>query len=362
MIVSIIIILILYDLKRKHGGISMKTIMQDIAKAAGVSPGTVSNALNNRKGVSKEKREKILEIAESLGYYKSGGSKEGKNTIRFIIYKKHGFVVTDTPFFSALIEGVERECRSSGYELLVSHIIHSEHSKDNIMGIIRQEEVAGILLLATEMSEGDMEPFKGLSIPVVVVDSYFKKENFDFVLMNNSAGTYRAVSYLIEKGHRDIGILDSSIDINNFYYRRVGFSEALRDNNLDNNNNKCRFLLEPTLEGSYRDMKALLLREELKLPTAFFALNDIIAFGAIRALTEKGFRVPEQISVIGFDDMPFCEISNPRLTTVKVFKQAIGKSAVKRLIQRINEDIDTCQKTELDTELVIRESVQKLNK
>jgi len=336
----------------------MKTIMLDLAKLAGVSPGTVSNALNNRKGVSLETRERIIKIAEEMGYYRSV-SKEDAKAIRFIIFKKHGYVVGDTPFFSALIEGIERECRAEGYEMLISHVIYKEDNDDEIQEIINQKQVAGILLLATEMEEEDLIPFRNINVPIILLDNYFKEVSFDYVLMNNIKGAYQIVQYLIENGHVEIGCLGSSKDINNFRYRHEGFKGALIDANLSIN---CEYelLLEPTLEGAYRDMKEILAGKAFRLPTAYFAVNDIIALGAIRAMKENGISIPKQVSVVGFDDMPFCEISSPRLTTVRVHKQYIGKTAIRRLIQKIAEQDEIKVKIEIDTDIVVRESVRKL--
>jgi DNA-binding LacI/PurR family transcriptional regulator len=150
----------------------MKTI-QEIAKMVGVSPGTVSNALNNRKGVGRETREKIIKLAEELGYNKTVADDEPK-LIRFIIFKKHGHIVSDTPFFSEIIEGIERECRADGYEMLVSHIIQNEENDVDINKIVKEGSVSGVLLLATEMDEKDLKPFENLNIPIVLLDSYFR--------------------------------------------------------------------------------------------------------------------------------------------------------------------------------------------
>jgi LacI family purine nucleotide synthesis repressor len=330
----------------------MKTIMQDIAKLAEVSPGTVSNALNNRKGVGKETKEKIIKIAEELGYYRNSNKEESK-IIKFVIYKKHGYVVSDTPFFSALIEGTERECRLEGYEMVISHIISGE---DNINEIVKQDNVAGVLLLATEMEEDDIEPFRNLNVPVIVLDSYFKTLDFDYVLMNNKKGAYQAVKYLWENGHNDIGCLGSSKPIANFKDRYEGYKEALTEAGLKAEK-RYELFLEPTLEGAYMDMKNALEKGNLKLPTAYFAFNDIIALGAIRAMKEFGIKVPEQVSVVGFDDMPFSEMSSPRLTTVRVYKQYIGKTAVRRLLQKISQQDEVNLKIEINTDLIKRDSV-----
>lgn len=335
----------------------MKTIMQDIARFAGVSPGTVSNALNNRKGVSKDTRERVLKVAEELGYDRN--SKDESKVIRFIIFKKHGYVVSDTPFFSGLIEGIERECRTNGFEVLVSHIIYSEHNDEDVQEIVKQEQIAGVLLLATEMNEEDLEPFQKLSVPIILLDSYFNNLDFDYVIINNRKGAYQAVNHLIKNGHTEIGYLGSSKSIKNFNYRYEGFRDALTEANLIINK-EYELLLEPTLEGSYKDMKELLNAKDLNLPTAFFAFNDIIALGAIRAMKEKKISIPEQVSVVGFDDMPFCEISMPRLTTIRVHTQYIGKTAIRRLIAKISGQDQHKLKIEINTELIERESVKKL--
>lgn len=331
----------------------MKAIMQDIARLAGVSPGTVSNALNNRKGVGRNTKEKIISIANELGYYKSNPKEESK-VIRFIIYKRHGYFVSDTPFFSELIEELEIECRNEGYELLVFHVSYN----DDIEKIMKREKAAGVLVLATEMEEADLLPFKNLNVPIIFLDNYFKNADFDYVLINNVKGSYNITNYLIENGHTEIGYIGSTKPINNFTYRYEGFKMALLKSGLKVDC-KLQVLLEPTIEGAYRDMKNKLSNNALKLPTAYFAFNDKIAFGAIKAMKEYGIKIPEQVSVVGFDDIAFCKISTPKLTTVRIYIKYIGKIAVKRLIQKISDPDDVKLKIQISNSIIERESVKK---
>lgn len=334
----------------------MKYTVKDIAKVANVSPATVSNALNNRKGVSEEIKQIVLKAAKELGYYKENTS--DRNAIRLLIFKRHGYVVTDTPFFSSLIEGIEKECRAQGYELLVSHIsIMDRDHKETIAGM-NNDHSSGMLLLATEMIQEDLELFSNYRNPLVLLDSCFRYGRFNSVLINNEDAVFRATSYLIENGHKKIGYISSSAYINNFYYRQQGYFDALNQNGV---NVKNEYLLSvgPTMESAYRDMSTL-LNNNKDIPTAFFADNDTIAFGAMRALKEKGIKIPNDVSIIGFDDMPFCEITSPRLTTVKVYKQEMGSVAVKRLVKLMNERDTLVQKIQIETELVIRDSVIKL--
>jgi len=339
-----------------------KVNLDDIATIVGVSKATVSNALNGKKGVSEQTKAHILKTASDVGYMKNNNNKDDKDSetkkiIRIILYKRHGYVYSDTPFFSNLIEGIQKECRIEGYEMMVAHLSKTEVKSDHIIEDLKNDDSSGYLLLATEMVAEDLEFFKVLEKPMVLIDSYFKHEDYDFVVINNIEAAHKATNYLIENGYKKIGYLHSSVYINNFHYRKLGFENTLRENGIEPEE-KYQFSLEPTLDGSYGDMSEI-LRHKPELPTAFFADNDIIAFGAMKALQEIGIKIPEQVSIVGFDDMPYCEISTPKMTTVKVPKQYYGAVAVKRLIDKINNDDLKTQKVEINTKLIERESVNK---
>lgn len=332
----------------------MTVKLEDIAREANVSISTVSLALNNKQGVSKRKRQEIVKIAENMGYPLE--EPEEEKAIRLIIYKRHGNVVSDTPFFAKLVEGIQRECRINNYDMTISHINHEEENIKGIIRNIKNDKTKGILLLATEMLEDDLKYFDSIKKPLVLLDSYFRFEDYDYVLINNTDAAAKATRKLIENGHQEIGYLHSSVHINNFYYRKKGFEDMLKKHSIDINQDYI-YQLIPTMEDSYKDMKELLKSKDKSMPTAFFADNDIIAIGAMRALKEAEIKIPEELSIIGFDDMPFCEISNPRLSTVKVFKEELGGLAVKRLIEKIEGKDKTRHKLEVGTELVVRDSV-----
>lgn len=338
----------------------MKLKSKDIAKQLGVSPATVSLVLNNKPGISEETRNRIIQYLEENGYHtaKLHASRSGvQNTIQFVVYKKHGKVVSDTPFFSDLIESIHHSARSAGYNL---HLIYIDEKKDDIFSIlsmIKQSHTSSLLILATEMYAQDIAPFRQLNIPILLLDSQFESQDLNTVCINNSDGLYKAVQYLSDLGHKEIGYLHSNVWIYNFEQRMLRLRQHaaekgifLKEENL--------FSLEPTVEGAYKDMKHLLAKKK-NVPPALFADNDIIAFGAIRALKEEGFSIPADVSIIGFDDTPFCELLDPKLTTIRVFKDQMGTIAVKRLLESM-EDPDACtQKTYIGTELIIRESTAK---
>jgi len=281
----------------------------------------------------------------------------GRN-IRLVIYKKHGLVVGDTPFFSRLIEEIDREARKNSYNLMISYVNETDEKKDEAISIPRESNTAGLIILATEMKLEDLRKFEEAGIPLIVLDSYFIRHKVDTVKINNCEGAYEAASYLIRMGHREIRYLHSSAWIHNFEERKYGYEDALKNNKLNADKNYI-INLEPTIEGAYRDMKKQ-LEKGVGIPSAFFADNDIIAFGALKALKEKGYRIPEDVSIIGFDDMPYCMMADPPLTTIRVYNSSMACIAVRRLIEKIETNSEETVKIEVDTRLIVRNSVRKI--
>lgn len=332
----------------------MKMSISEISRISGFSPATVSNALNSKKGVNKETAEKILKVAQECGYQ----TKSKIMNIKFVIYKNSGLVVSDTPFFSSLIAGVESESRNSGYETAIFNLDKSSPDYEKNLGQLMSDSRSAILLLATELSEEEVRVFQKITVPMVVLDSWFENSVFNSVMINNTDSVFHAVQYLIDKGHRKIGYLRGSVRIKNFMYRQQGYERALYINGLKPDP-ALSFSLLPTMDGAYNDMNRL-LQQKPELPTAFFADNDIIALGAMKALQNHGYRIPEDISLIGFDDMQFCSISTPALTTIRVFKQEMGQTAVRRLIEMMDTGTQVKTKIQICNEFIERDSVRQL--
>lgn len=333
----------------------MKVRVSDIAEKAGVSSGTVSNALNNKEGISKEKRNEILRIAHELGYFKKSNDK--KNVLRFVVLNKKAHVVGDTPFFSELIRGIETQSSLLGYELLINHISIGDTDKSLLDEILKYDLVSGLIVLGTEMEDHDLEMFRCLNTPLVIVDTSFRNQEYDFVSINNFDSAYEIVQYLIDNGHKKIGIINSIYQINNFRERKLGFLQALINNQLPFFQ-EYEALVEPNPEGAYINMLNYLesaIKDPVGLPTAFFAVNDNIALGALKAFHEMEI----QMSLVGFDDLPISEYCNPPLTTVRVDKFDLGKKAVNRLIEKIKEHDESKLKILVATDIIKRKSVSK---
>lgn len=342
-------------------GSYMKVTARDVAREAGVSPATVSLVFQQKPGVSRATRERVLEVAAELGYvYEARSNDRATSTILFVMYKKHGRVVCETPFFEELLKGVTDATYRHGYHKLAVSYFYGRESAMEQMKAIHSVRCAGIVLLATEAVATDVSQFERLGVPIVLLDSWFPTKSLDSVIIDNTRGAYDAVRYLVSKGHSDIGYLHCGVSIRNFLERQSGFSSAMREIAPRSEKLPPIVRVGSTFEDSYADMSAY-LDAEPELPTAYFADNDIIAYGCIKALSEHGYRVPQDVSVIGFDDMKFPEVMEPRLTTMAVPKDAMGELAVKRLIDLIKGETNgETIRLAVQTQVVERDSVLDL--
>lgn len=333
----------------------MSISAKELAQKLNISPATVSMVLNNKPGISEKTRTLVMDAAREYGYHFSKKSEAAlqKGRIQFVTYKKQGTIVADTPFW--VTEGVEHGCQKAGYELLVTYF-HEDADIDAQIQMLVEKQCSGILLLGTELSEKDFRPFSALNIPIVVLDTYFEELNCDCVLINNVQGAYTAASYLIGRGFSTVGYLHSSYSIGNFEERADGYYKALRHHDIPTSHPYVHRLY-PSIEGAYQDM-CKLLDEDPKLAPAYFADNDLIAAGAMRALKEHGYRIPGDISVIGFDGSSICDVLEPPLASMAVPKPRLGELGVERLINKINYTDNTIVKIEVAPRLQEGRSVK----
>lgn len=335
----------------------MSISSKELAAKLGVSPSAVSIALNGKNGISAETREMILKAADSYGLHRPiRRANVPTQFITLVIYKKHGLVYGDTAFFSSVVEGITTRINRLGYNLQISYFYGNQDYEEQIR-LLRGADCAGIILLATEMLREDILPFLDISHPMVVLDSYFEDLDLDCVVINNIRGAYLATRHLLECGHRRIGHIASSVAINNFTERAEGFQKAAAEYP------DCSTMtvqVSSTQEGAYHDMSAY-LNTNPQLPTAFFADNDIIAASCMRALKEHGYRLPDNISFVGFDDMPLSYVVSPKLTTIQVAKELFGKRAVTRLAEKIQEQDGISLRISINPSLVVRNSTKSIS-
>ena len=332
----------------------MKANIKLISEKTGFSPATVSNALNHKKGVNKDTADRIMDVARELGYI----TEEEISKIKFVMYRRNGQILDDTPFFSLMIDGFEKACSEYGYEMVMVNLDRFSCSYEEDVRELISDISSAVVLLGTELMNEDMEIFSNAKCPFLLLDYLSPDMKFSGVAINNIGSARMATRYLLNMGHREIGYLSGKFRIRAFRLRGQGYRLE-----LDKAQVKCdpafRVPLSTTMGGAYADMKEY-LKGKPKLPTAFFTDNDIIALGAMRAIKEAGIKIPDDISIIGFDDLPYSEICSPRLTSLRVPKQEMGMIAVKRIIEIMKDKTSVQTNIEVGTDFVIRDSVKKI--
>lgn len=335
----------------------MPITAKELAAQLNLSESAVSLALNNKPGVSNFTRKRVIEAARKSGYdftRKASVLSSMKGKICFVFYKKSGAVLDDTPFFSALSEGVSLSCRKEHFTLEIRYLYEDDSLNDQIYELKTQSYDA-ILVLATEMQESDLRWFADFTVPLVFLDAYFDVPLYHYVYINNNQGAFMATNYLIRHCKSQPGYLRSNYPISNFDQRADGFYRAIRAAGMSASKSLVH-RLTPSQEGAYEDMKQLLAEGE-ELASCYFADNDLIAIGAMEAFLEAGYRIPEDVSVIGFDDIPACEYTYPALTTVSVPKQFIGQTAVSIIIGLLEHIPINPIAAQVFTKLIKRKSV-----
>ena len=333
--------------------------LKEIADLANVSPATVSLVLNNREGVGPERRRQIAKILEENGYQvnQRPDAKENKS-IHFIKYRKHALLVDGNPgFVNAIIDSVEKECRRQGYNLIMT--AYNDTQLDEISQLIRQDSTCGVLLLGTELTAEDIEYISHVDVPMVVIDNYLPMQEYNCITMNNEEAIFRSVSHLKSLGHQKIGFIANALPSNNCHARRMAFEYALENQGYTFDPSLV-YTVHPTPDGAYQSVQKM-LEEGVKFPTALVANNDSIALGAMKAFKEYNMRIPEDISIVGFDSIPFSTISDPPLTTMEVSCPEMGIWAVRILIDRIQYPFSSITKLQVGTKLLERSSTAPYN-
>jgi DNA-binding LacI/PurR family transcriptional regulator len=340
--------------------------IDDIARLANVSKSAVSLALNGKRGVSEETREKVLKIAQDHGYISRAIIKADQyyqtssKILRFVACTNEG-IVTDhydtMPFFTELINCIDRHTDASGFSLIIS-AVKINQLYEEISRLEREQKSDGILLLGTNLSPEQIKLVAEVQPNLVVLDTCFNTIDINFVVMNNQYGGYQAAKHLMDLGHQNIGYVSSDTRMYNFKMREKGFFEALSENDLKIDKTNY-YSLSPTLITSQDSFKEA-IKNQKELPSALFCECDYIAISVLKSLYELGIKVPEDISIIGFDNIFESKVVTPELTTINVKKDQIASMAVEKLIKIINEEDTDKVKIFVDTELITRNSCQKL--
>ncbi|MCX7845862.1 MAG: LacI family transcriptional regulator [Dictyoglomaceae bacterium] len=329
--------------------------IRDIAKKVGVSPSTVSRALNDDPKISEETKKKVKEIAKRLRYKPNQAARSlitrETKTIGFLILKKEKPLVAD-PFYSIILYSAQNELHEMGYHLLYGIIPHGKLNPKKLPRMLQEERIDGLILAGPDMPQEFIESIRKTDIPLILVDNY--SEKVDSVLADNVRGAYIATKYLIDLGHKNIAFASGPLDQISVYERWEGYKKALMEANIEYNPSYMVEEKELTMKTGRHSLQ--LLWKNAKKPTAILAANDPMALGIIQCAKNMGIKVPEELSVIGIDDIEISSQFDPPLTTIRIFKEEMGLITAKRLIDRIKNPNQPPIKIIVSTELIIRGS------
>lgn len=335
--------------------------IRDIAEAAGVSAATVSLVLNGKGDISGVTRAKVLEAVASLNYVPraSKSTSEPGETLRFLKIAKHGHTVNrdHSVFISDYIDGMSAEATRRNYTLEV--VSFEGQPISSVAESLAGAPISGVVALGTELTEADIRLIQGLGYPTVFIDTFFDVIDANFVDMNNEDAVFKVLSRFHQQGFRRIGFVASHVETTNFKLRRDAFFKNMARLGLSVDAADI-LSVESTYDGAYNDMRQL-LADGLDLAECYFCTNDIIAYGFIRALREHGLTIPDDVSIIGFDNLPQSATMDPGLTTIEVSKRKIGYLAVTILDDIINStEPQPAVKILVGADLVLRGSHEKL--
>ena len=330
----------------------MATI-KDVAARAGVSISTVSHVLNHTRRVSEEATRNVLEAVSALNYAPNSVARSLKvNNTRTI-----GLLVTASanPFFAEVVKGVEDYCFNQRYSLILCNTENQLERQRHYLRMLMEKRVDGLLVICTDLDQEIQNLLRGYQqVPQVVMDWGGTSDFANVINDNVRSGAYLAGRHLMEQGHRHIACITGQLHKQTTQLRLDGVRDALGEFDVT-------LADSDILEGDYEmqsghDAMLELLRRPQR-PTAVFAFDDPMAIGAICAAAQAGLRIPEDLSVIGYDDVEMAQFSNPPLTTIRHPKAELGALAVELLVSRIrNKELSTEDVT-VQPELIVRKSV-----
>ncbi|HUN07676.1 MAG TPA: LacI family DNA-binding transcriptional regulator [Aggregatilineales bacterium] len=331
--------------------VSNSVTIVDVAKAAGVSYSTVSRVFSGYEFVNEETRERVVEAANKLGYVVNLQARSlagGRSNIVGLLAPG-----LDNGYITEIVSGIDQELAQHGLDLML-YTTHRYPGKEAFyVKTIANGLVDGLILLVPLVTTNYIQALPRQDFPYVLIDQTNSTSNSPSVDATNWQGAYDATTYLIKLGHRRIGFITGYLELSSATERLDGYRAALQHHRIPLDEN-LTVMGDYLTTGGYAGAQKLLNLAER--PSAIFASNDLEAIGVMNAAHQRGLRIPGDISIIGFDDIPQASLVYPRLTTVRQPLVQIGQVAVRLLLERIDTPEKDARRVTLSTELVIRES------
>lgn len=332
----------------------MKITIYDVAKEANVSIATVSKVLNKTGRISEKTRRKVNEVIEELNYQPNmmASALMGKQT------KTIGLLIPDiaNPFFSELARSIEDRGQELGYNLVMCNTDYDIEKENKYLALLKQKSVDGFILASGFESLEKVEELMKEDIPVAIVARDFPMFSVNAVALDDFMGGYQAATYLIELGHENIGVIARDVWSNRERIR--GFKQALEENELEFSTD-FEFVRNSSMEAGKSIAQKYL--KSSNSPSAIFACNDLLAAGTLQAAKENEVSVPQELSVIGFDNTIIARIVEPPLTTISQPIESMGKQVMDLMVSIIQGEKDEKVRLTLLPSIVERESTGEIN-
>jgi DNA-binding LacI/PurR family transcriptional regulator len=325
--------------------------IKHVAERAGVSTATVSRVLAGGDGVSEELGGRVREAMRTLNYHPNRIARN----LRARTTRTIGVVIPniENPFFTSVVRGIENVLQAADHTLLLGNADEDAGHEQVYLRTLRAEGVAGIIFVPVSDTPAAYRQYLDAGVPFVAIDRSPDGLGIDLVTVANASGARAAVRHLIDLGHRHIGLIGGPTHYSTANERKAGYEEALAAAGLPRPPQLVRHG-DFREAGGYDSMNALL--DEAETPTAVFVANNLMVLGAIRAIHERGMRIPSDIAVVGFDDMPWAMSLQPPLTTVAQPTYELGATAARMLLARLREPDRPVRHIMLETRLVVRAS------
>jgi len=323
-----------------------------VAEKAGVSANTVSRVINNKPDVNPKTRKRILKIINKLNYTPNllaKSLKTGKT-------KTIGVIVSNlyNPFFSQVLCGIDEILNGKEYSIIICNSNNDYNREEKAIVTLIQKRVDGILITPVGEKSLDIAYMQKTKVPFVLIMSHFKTTNTDYVGFNDKIGSFQATQHLISRGHRKILYLGGPSYFSLAKERLYGHKKALVTHGIKVDQKLLKEIVNPNMEEGYKIVKKILSKEFDF--TAITTFNDYIAIGTLKAILERNLKVPEDIAIIGYDDIEFASLSVVPLTTIQLPKYLLGRKAAELLLTKMTERKRKYQRIFLEPNLIIRSS------
>jgi DNA-binding LacI/PurR family transcriptional regulator len=335
--------------------------IKDVAKKAGVTIGTVSRVLNNKRWVSEECRTKVLASIKELHYKPQAHARRLRQKHSQIcgVIAPHHTSVFHSPFFTQIMEGLEAVAAENHYRLLLHPLTETARAQVSYRTLLGDGSVDGMFVLNAWSTDVSVRELSEANVPFILINGKIAgHEDLPYVGFDNRGGVKIAIDHLVKQGHERIGIINGRMTTTNALERFQAFQENLSEHHLE-------FEKEWVADGDFEEEGGYIAAKKIlkatRKPSAILCASDLMAMGAIRALKENDLLVPEQVSVVGFDNMEEAAYHEPALTTVAFSAYDMGKLAAQKMFQIISGEELAARATTLQAKLIERESTRKIN-